>query len=104
MDAVAKSDRPRLAPSRCDPRADYRHAPGRLRERLCALPPPRRQSDFAQAMCAIDPVAMRSSLIQPKPQPQVLPKFAAVPYAVPNRFVRPPYGTNLLRLASPATN
>src|SRR5262245_37030763 len=104
MDVAAKSDRLRSAPSRCDPRADCRLAPGRPRERLCALRLPRRQSAFAQARCAIDPVAMRSNLIQPKPPPRVLSKFAAVPFAVLNHFARQLYETNLLRSASPATN
>src|SRR6266540_4171257 len=83
MDAAVKSDRLRLAPNRCDPHADCRHAPGRLRERLCALRLSRRQSAFAQARCAIDPVAMRSNLIQPKPPPRDCPKIITLPGSPP---------------------
>src|SRR5262249_14058520 len=104
MDAAAKSDRLRSAPNRCDPHADCRHAPGRLRERLCAFRLCRRQSAVEQSMGAIDPGATRTSLIQPKPPPRVLPKFAAEPFAVLNRFARRPYETNLSRQALPSTN
>src|SRR5262245_15252933 len=104
MDAVAKSGHPLSAPNHCDPHADCKHAPGRLRERLCALRPRRRLSALTQAMCAIDPVATRSSLIHLKPPPRVLPKFAAEPCEVLNRFALQPYETNLSRSASPATN
>src|SRR5262245_6808729 len=104
MDAAVKSVRLLSVPNRCDPRADCRHAPGRLPERLCALLPPRPQSASAQAMSAIDPVAMRSNLIQPELRRRLSPTLPAVPCAVLNHFAPRLYETNLLRSASPATN